>query len=118
MFHLRGALAVRTGESEKVIGKYRIANRAIGRSAVHKEFAVDIEKQRLVKLLTANVGPELQRMIPHNFAKAVRPLKCVAHLWHFTLTIVPNGESATHLDEWHTLSCCPEIGMNPQGVVW
>ena len=75
MLHLGGALPIRTWESEHVIGKHCIADRAIGRCPIDKELAVDVKIKRLVKALAANVGTKLDGVRADNFADTVRPLE-------------------------------------------
>ncbi len=109
-------MAVRTGKSEHVVGKCRIAESAIGRSLVNKELAVNVEIQKLVKALASDISTELKRVVSDDLADIVRPLEGIPHLRQFTLSIVANGESTAHLYKRKSFVLRTEVGMYAQGI--
>src|SRR5690349_5311526 len=111
-------MPIGTGESKQVIGKYCIANETIGRCPVHKEFAIDVEKESLIKALAANIGSEFQGVVASNFSEAIRPLKRIANLRQFPLAVIADRESAAHLNERNSLSCGAQPRMDAQAVRW
>ena len=66
--------------------------------------------------MAADVAPELNRVMSHDFADIVGPLKRISHLRKFTLSVVANRETAADLNKWKTLMLRPQIGMNAQSI--
>ena len=99
MFELCGPLAVRTGQSEQVVGQGTVTIRCVGRGFIDEKLTVDVEIEQLVKALPAKVSAELERMRSNYFTDAVTPLKRVTDLRQFTLAIVSYIECAAHLNK-------------------
>src|SRR5215470_13670643 len=116
MLMLRRTLAVGTRKTKQVVGKNSIPGSRIRRSAVNKEFAVDIKVEQLIKTLPAHIPAELQRVGPNNFADAVAPLKRISHLRQFPLAVVTDIEPATQLNERKALVLRTEVGMDAERV--
>ena len=80
------------------------------RTAVKEVLAVDIEIKGLVEALAANVSAELERVIAHDLAEAVGPLKGVSDLRQFAFAVVADGESTAQLNERQTFVLGPRPG--------